>query len=47
MAKLYTKRINAVTDMLPKRETVNFILNYSKALKVLNVGNDKIATILN
>lgn len=39
MAKLYSKKALAATKMLPKKETINFILNYSKALKVIKVGN--------
>ena len=35
MAKLYSKKALATTKMLPKRETIDFILNYSKALKTL------------
>ncbi|MEO8517444.1 MAG: hypothetical protein ABI426_11890 [Flavobacterium sp.] len=38
MAKLYTKKKNANPKMLPKKETVNFILNYSKALRIVKVG---------
>ena len=32
MAKLYSKKKLASTKMLPKKETIQFILNYSKAL---------------
>jgi hypothetical protein len=39
MAKLYSKKALANTKMLPKNETINFILNYSKALKMVKVGN--------
>jgi hypothetical protein len=39
MAKLYSKKALANTKMLPKKETINFILNYSKALKIVKVGN--------
>jgi hypothetical protein len=39
MAKLYSKKTLASTKMLPKKETVNFLLNYSKALKIVKMGN--------
>lgn len=47
MAKLYTKKKNATPEMLPKKETVNFILNYSKALRIDKVGEGTFETILN
>ncbi len=31
----------------PRKETINFILSYSKALKIQNLGDIKIETILN
>jgi hypothetical protein len=39
MAKLYIKKTITTQEMLPKKETVNFILNYSKALTVVKIGN--------
>ena len=39
MAKLYSKKALANTKMLPKKETINFLLNYSKVLNVIKVGN--------
>ena len=39
MAKLYSQKELANTKMLPKKATVNFILNYSKALKMIKIGN--------
>ena len=39
MAKLYSKKALANTKMLPKKETINFILNYSKAVTIIKVGN--------
>lgn len=47
MAKLYTKETNATQEMLPKKDTVNFILNYSKALKVVKVANQEFELIAN
>ncbi|MGH2664418.1 hypothetical protein [Flavobacterium sp.] len=47
MAKLYTKKKKATPKMLPKKETVNFILNYSKALRIVKVGDVNFETIAN
>jgi hypothetical protein len=47
MAKIYTKKENATAQMLPKKETVNFILNYSKALRIEKLGDVVYETILN
>ena len=35
MAKLYSKEKLATTKMLPKKNTVSFILQYSSALKIV------------
>ena len=47
MAKLYSKKALATTKMLPSKQTINFILNYSKALNVLKIGNMKFDSIAN
>jgi hypothetical protein len=47
MAKLYTKKSTSSKEMKPKKETVSFLLNYSKALNIVNVGKMKIETIIN
>lgn len=47
MAKLYSKKALASKKMLPKTQTINFILNYSKALKFIKVGNLNFETIAN
>ncbi|MEZ4854571.1 hypothetical protein [Flavobacterium sp.] len=48
MAKLYSKqKLTAQKSVLPKKETVSFLLNYSKALKITKVGNIKFETIVN
>ena len=47
MAKLYTKKTIATQEMLPKKETVNFILNYSKALTVVKVANQEFELLSN
>lgn len=47
MAKLYSKKELATTKMLPKKETIDFLLNYSKVLKIMKVGNLNFETIAN
>ena len=47
MAKLYSQKALANTKMLPKKETINFILNYSKALKVVKASNMNFEIIAN
>jgi len=47
MAKLYSKKALASTKMLPKKETIQFILNYSKALKIIRIGNRNFEIIAN
>ena len=38
MAKLYSQKKLATQKMLPKKETISFLLNYSKALSITKVG---------
>ena len=47
MAKLYPKCPQKNDSQNPKEDTVNFLLNYSKALNVLNVGKKKFEVLLN
>ena len=47
MAKLYSKKALANTKMVPKKETISFILNYSKALSVMKIGNRNFEIIAN
>lgn len=47
MAKLYSKNNLASTKMLPKKETINLILNYSKAFKIIKAGNMNFEIIAN
>ncbi len=48
MAKLYTNNsIEKLNDLKPKEETVNFLLNYSKALSVINCNKMTFETVLN
>ena len=47
MAKLYSKRKLVPQMMLPKKETISFLLNYSKALRILKVGDISYEMIAN
>lgn len=48
MAKLYSKKTLATNNnMLPKKETIQFLLNYSKALKVIKIGNKNFEILAN
>ncbi len=47
MAKIYSKKSLATPKMQPKKETVSFLLNYSKALSYMKVGKMKIEHIAN
>lgn len=47
MAKIYSKKTLATTKMLPKKETINFILNFSRALTIVKIGNMNFDTFAN
>lgn len=47
MAKIYSKKTLATPKMLPKKETISFLLNYSKALNIVKVGNMTFENIAN
>ncbi len=48
MAKIYSENsINKLNELEPREETVNFLLNYSKALSVINCSKMKFEVILN
>ncbi|MDR6967347.1 hypothetical protein J2X31_001358 [Flavobacterium arsenatis] len=47
MAKIYSKKTLVTPTMKPKKETVSFLLNYSKALSFIQVGKMKIENIAN
>lgn len=47
MAKIYSGKTLATSKMNPKKDTVSFLLNYSKALSFIKVGNTKIEHIAN
>jgi len=38
MAKIYSKKTLVTNSMKPKKETISFLLNYSKALSIIK-GN--------
>ncbi|WP_290840766.1 hypothetical protein [Flavobacterium sp.] len=47
MAKIYTSKPLAASKMLPKKETINFLLSYSKALTIQKKGNMVFESIAN
>ena len=47
MAKIYSKKTLVTKSMKPKKETISFLLNYSKALHFIKVGKMNIETIAN
>lgn len=48
MAKLYSKKpLKKNLELEPKEETIKFLLDYSKALSVINCNNLKFEALLN
>ncbi len=47
MAKLYTQKKLTATEMTPRKETVDFLLNYSKALTIVKAGKLTFETVAN
>ncbi|WP_201741422.1 hypothetical protein [Sinomicrobium soli] len=49
MAHLYTRKSSAAEqkNMKPRKETIDFLLNYSRALKVVDYEEIHFDTILN
>lgn len=47
MAKLYFKKKLVAEIMLPKKETISYLLNYSKALSIYKAGNVSVEFIAN
>ncbi|WP_186525844.1 hypothetical protein [Seonamhaeicola sediminis] len=47
MAKLYTEKNFIKNELEPREETVKFLLDYSKALSVVNCNTLKFETLLN
>jgi hypothetical protein len=42
MPKLYSQGSKKMNTLQPKKETINFILNYSKAMRIMRAGKMKI-----
>jgi hypothetical protein len=47
MAKLYSKNALATSKLLPKKETISFLLKYSKALNIVKMGGINFEFIAN
>ncbi len=47
MAKIYSKRKLASQNLLPKKETIRFLLGYSRALSIIKIGNMNFESIAN
>ncbi|WP_298555577.1 hypothetical protein [uncultured Algibacter sp.] len=48
MAKIYSENsIKNIENLEPREETVNFLLNYSKALSIINCNKMKFEALLN
>jgi len=47
MAKIYSKITLKNDNLKPKDETISFLLNYSKALSVINYNKLKFEALLN
>lgn len=47
MAKLYSECPQKQDNLNPKDETIDFLLNYSKALSVINCNKLKFEALLN
>lgn len=47
MAKLYTRKKLASKKMLPKKQTIQFLLQYSKVVNFIKIGNMTFENIAN
>lgn len=47
MAKIYSRKSVTNSNMKPRKETISFLLNYSKALSYLKVNGLKVEVIAN
>ena len=47
MAKIYSKKTLVTPSMKPKKETISFLLNYSKALSFIKMGSMTIEILAN
>ncbi|MFV0530472.1 MAG: hypothetical protein ACK5MD_03445 [Flavobacteriales bacterium] len=46
MDKFYTKKEYSLKKLKPKKSTVEFILNYSKAIDTVNIKNSELALVM-
>jgi hypothetical protein len=47
MAKIYSKKVLLTPLMLPKKETISFIIQYSKVMSMVKVGKFTFENISN
>ena len=47
MQKNYSKKKRITSKIQPKSETINFLINYSKSLSVIELKSEKIELNLN
>jgi hypothetical protein len=47
MAKIYFRKSLVTPSMKPKKETISFLLNYSKAMSFMKVGKMNIEVLAN
>jgi hypothetical protein len=47
MEKIYSKKPQKNNNLQPKDETISFLLNYSKALSVIDYNKMKFEALLN
>ncbi|UOX33177.1 hypothetical protein LXD69_14155 [Flavobacterium sediminilitoris] len=47
MAKLYSKEKSKSKGMLPKKETISFLLNYSRSLSIVKINKISFEIIAN
>ena len=47
MAKIYSQEAFEISKKVPKKETIQFLLNYSKALNVIKIGNKTFEILAN
>ena len=47
MAKIYPQEALEISKKLPKKETIQFLLSYSKALNIVKIGNQSFEILAN
>ena len=47
MAKIYSKKTLVSKDWKPTKETISFLLSYSKALSIIKIDNKSFEIIAN